>query len=311
MEAVTSADARAGARARGERAGEILDAAALAPTPGSRKARLRHQLARTNQMRRHGRARPPRPTSARPRRADPVGRRAGGRSPREALPHRPAVGEREILDVGGAGVGGAHEHEHARAVARASATNGSIASLPISGLTVARSAPSPAQGAERRLGAAEQRLRVGGGAHRRCRRACRRRSRAAPARAAWPTSSSERRPARRSEPLEAGQLRLYRDAGRPGARRSARGSALHGPPRLGRARPAVAPGPPRGGHSAPGRGRPRARSARALPDRAESDRRRRASPPEAATRARSRPAIRRWEARLALTSRPSSGRCRR
>ena len=167
----------------------------------------------------------------------------------DLLPQRPAGGQLGVEEIGGARVGGAHEHEDAGArPRRAPSTNGASASPPSSGFCVTASAPRPALSPNGRgdpaehgllvcAGAAGEVAALGVGDHQQAVLAC------------MGGRGLEREPACEAEPLEAGQLRLDRDAGRRRPRRSARGSARaprrppragpRGRPRRGRARPSA------------------------------------------------------------------------
>ena len=100
--------------------------------------------------------------------------------------------------------------------AAAASTSGSSASPPSSGLAVKASAPSPGTGAPGRRRLADQRLGVGGGGDRHVAAlAVGDHQQAGLGRGL--ADLGQRRPAGRAEALEAGELRLDRDAGRAGA----------------------------------------------------------------------------------------------
>ena len=128
-------------------------------------------------------------------------------------------------------------------MASAAAISGSSASPPISGLTVAASAPQPGDLPPRRLDGAEQRLAVGGGAHRDV-AALAVGDHQQPRLAGGGDDRLERPPARPAEALEAGELRLGGDAGGAGRRDQRQavlgdrvGRGLGGSARRPRARP--------------------------------------------------------------------------
>ncbi len=104
-EALTSPPARPGANAGRER----LDVAALRAHPREQERRARHELAHAREVLGDSRAGDGADVGqarlAQAARAEPVDDRG------EALPERLAVGQLEVLDVGGARVGGADEHE--------------------------------------------------------------------------------------------------------------------------------------------------------------------------------------------------------
>ena len=185
-EAVTRPPARPGANA-GARSSTRPP---CAPTPGSRnvacgissraRARCAGTVAPTTAP---TSLRPDSPTPGAPSSLDDRG---------QALPDRPAAGELEVLDVGGARVRRAHQREHpgARGARRRHERLDRVRAHQRVDRHHVRA--ETLDRAERRLEPADQALRVGGGAHRRCRRACRRRSRAGrlPARARRPPPSA-------------------------------------------------------------------------------------------------------------------------
>ena len=145
--------------------------------------------------------------------------------------------------------------------------SGSSASTPSSGLAVKASAPSPATGAPGRRRLADQRLGVGRGGDRHVAALAvgdHQQARLAGGGA----DLGERRPAGRAEALEAGELRLDRDAGRAGLLDQRAGSGRRR--RRPRPRPACprpsGPSPPRS--ASPGRGRDRGRPGCGAPRRA-------------------------------------------
>ena len=183
-----------------------------APTPGIRKIELGHQLAHPPQvLGRRGadhRAHAAEPALAR----QPPARARRPSPARSSCSGRPSTSP--VLEVGGAGVGGAHEAEDPGAAASAAASiSGSSASPPSSGLAVKASAPRPATGPH---GVSTRRPAPG-----RRRGACVGTSprlpsatTSSPASRAAGDDLAQRPPARGAEALEAGELGLDRDAGR-------------------------------------------------------------------------------------------------
>ena len=99
------------ARAAGANAGaSAATSPPCAPTPGQQERRARHQLAHPREVLGHGGAGHGADVAERPALAQLVDQRA--RRSHSGSPSRRAG---RSSDVGGAGVGGAHEHEHARA----------------------------------------------------------------------------------------------------------------------------------------------------------------------------------------------------
>ena len=194
----------------------------------------------------------------------------------DARPHGPSLGERRVLEVGGAGVGRAHEDEDAGA-RRAGGTGEHLHGVAAQvGACRERVGSQPLDGAERRRGRPDERLPVGGrrhvdvaalgvGEHEQ------------PGRSRVGDHVGERGPPGRAEALEAGDLRLDGHARGPGGvddRAAVRGDGaaarpLRGGRRAGRAR--RRPRRPRRATAAwgrgPGRGRPGTRAdRRARPD---------------------------------------------
>ena len=134
-----------------------------APTPGSRKTARGISVPQTLEPLGRGRA-DDRADVGEAARADRRPRPSSATSRASRSLTDPPSCERQLLDVGGAGVGGAHEHEQAAAGrARAAASSGRSESSPSSGLTVSASAPSPGTGPNGVGVVAEERLRVGRG----------------------------------------------------------------------------------------------------------------------------------------------------
>ena len=104
-------DEAAGAPGR-ERRGEVLDAAALRADAGQQERRARHQLAQPREVLGRGRA-DDGADVARPVVA--VARPSAATSAATRSQTVPPAASCEVLDVGGAGVRGAHEHEDAGA----------------------------------------------------------------------------------------------------------------------------------------------------------------------------------------------------
>ena len=139
-DAVTRPPARPGREGRGE----VLHAAALRADAGQQEGGARHQLAQRGRgararSRRRRRRRRTAARRRRPARPAPPTRRA------TASQTVPPPREREVLDVGGAGVRGAHEHEHAGAGGAGRVDqDGDACRARGSGLAVKASAPRPA-----------------------------------------------------------------------------------------------------------------------------------------------------------------------
>ena len=181
---------------------------------GQQEDRARHQLAQAPEELRlgcaHDRAHVERPHS-------PAALRRARRRARRAAR---AAAARPRPELRRARVGGAHQHEQPAPPPPAASTSGSSASRPSSGLAVKASAPSPATGPKGLGGRAHERLGVGAavtGTSPRLPSASTSRpwSRAIAA-------TSERLPARRPEPLEAGELRLTATHAGPAATIAAR-----------------------------------------------------------------------------------------
>ena len=225
-----------------------LGAAALRAHAREQEERARHQLAQARQVlgpRGAARPRPRRPARPRPSSSASAARRScTGGSPR-------------VLQVGGAGVRGAAPARTPRRPCSPRpprpAARGCRA--PSSGLAVKASAPRPGtapKGSGSRPPAPGRRPSRSPGR----RRACRRRSPAARARAPRRPSGAQRGPAGRAEALEARQLGLDGHAGRPGGLDGQPAVASHrrcGPDGRVAARVRVVPRAPPG-HSAAGSG---------------------------------------------------------
>ncbi len=146
---------------------------------------------------------------------EPVGADAGAaelrHERRKRVAHRPAGGQPEILDIGRAWVGGAHEHEQAPAAGAGLLEQRLQRVAPEQRVGGQQVGAEPGQRAERALASPEERLAVrprrdvdvaalGVGDHEQAAVAC------------LTDRVGERRPAGRAETLEAGDLELDRDA---------------------------------------------------------------------------------------------------
>ena len=212
--------------------GEVLRPASLSTDPGKQEDRARHQLAQPRQEGGLGRADDrAQPAEPRGRAGEAIG--ALGDDLREALVQRP-VGSREVEDVGGAGIRRAHEQEDPGAGLRRRVDQrleGVGTEQRVGGERVgAEALDGPPRG--RRL--PDKRLAVGGRGDRDV-AALAVGDREQPGVVRGSDAAPRRLPPRRAEALEAGELELDRDAGRPGAldqlgavRRDGAGSVFRG-----------------------------------------------------------------------------------